>query len=478
MKSKKRHLQIQKLNKWDYCLLVVVTLLIVLVMGMLYIYTGNAKKNQVDLIHEVMEQTAENQKKQFETYIDEKVHILKALVSYPDIYGMDPEVQHEIIRDRAGEIGFNHLFVMDTDGLGYYFEEGVIRDQREEQFFQDIMTHDVFVTQPFYMDNGIVIMTVCVSIYDGQGTKVGVLCGAINLESVQQLIAKNEMILDGTSYILNEEGHFMTSQNHEDVSHMVSIYDSEDSDLSLVKDAFAEKTDKDGTILLNGITYQSQIAYLEAYNWVILQIIPENKITERFVLLNMIQYVLSFMIIVLIICMVRIIYLWRRSDKKIYTDPLTGCNSRAACVDILDSLENRRKEQITIVYMDLNRFKWVNDTFGHDKGDELLKLFTEVLKQTLGINGFVGRMGGDEFIAVLLDTTEEELQDLWKKTEELLVVQSKKLDFPYQMSSSYGYAVRKKGENLSLNELLQEADKKMYEYKIEQKKNKEEIKRG
>lgn len=478
MKNKKRHLQIQKLNKWDYCLLVVITLLIVLVMGMLYIYTGNAKKNQVDLIHEVMRQTAENQKKQFETYIDEKVHILKALVSYPDIYGMDPEVQHEIVRDRAGEIGFNHLFVMDTDGLGYYFEEGVIRDQREEQFFQDIMSHDVFVTQPFYMENGIVIMTVCVSIYDVQGTKVGVLCGAINLESVQQLIAKNEMILDGTTYILNEEGHFMTSQNHEDVSHMVSIYDSENSDLSLLKTAFEEKADKEGITLLNGISYQSQIAWLEDYNWVILQIIPEDKITERFELLNMIQYVLSFMIIVLLVCMVRIIYLWRRSDKKIYTDPLTGCNSRAACVDLLDSLENRLKEQVTIVYMDLNRFKWVNDTFGHEKGDELLKLFTGVLKQTLGLNGFVGRMGGDEFIAIFLDTTEEELKDLWKKTEELLTENSKKLDFPYQMSSSYGYAVRKRGEYIPLNDLLQLADKRMYDYKIEQKKKEKEVKRG
>ena len=476
MKSKKKKLRIQKLNKWDYSLLVSITLLIMLVMSMLYIYTDNAKKSQVDLIYEVMEQTAENQKEQFETFIAEKIHILQALVSYPDIYGMDIERQDEIIKGRASEIGFNHMFVIDTNGLGYYFEDGVIRDQSKDRFFHDVMNNDIFITQPFYTGTEVVIMTACVSIYDDNGNKVGVLCGAINLESVQQLILENEMILEGTSYILNEEGRFVTSKNHQDVYYMKSIYNSENSDLSLVKEAFAEKEDKEGRVILDGITYRSQIAYLENYNWVILQIIPEENITERFMLLNMVQYALSFMIFVMIMCMVRIIFLWRRSDKKIYTDPLTGCHSRAACVDMLDSLEHRIREQITIVYMDLNKFKWVNDTFGHDKGDKLLILFAEVLERTLGECGFVGRMGGDEFIAILADTTEAELLDLWKKIEELLILYSKELDIPYQMSSSYGYAVRQKGEQMPLSDLLKEADKKMYDYKVEQKK-KEEIKR-
>ena len=166
-----------------------------------------------------------------------------------------------------------------------------------------------------------------------------------------------------------------------------------------------------------------------------------------------------------------LLFLWRRSYKKIYTDPLTGCNSRAACVDLLDSLEKKRKEQITIVYMDLNRFKWVNDTYGHDKGDYLLKLFTDVLKRTFGMYGFVGRMGGDEFIAVLLDTNEIEIKKIWEEVEKNMLSCSDKIEFPYQMSSSYGYAIRRKGESTPLQEVLQLADKKMYEYKVEQKKN-------
>lgn len=467
--KKKKHLQLEKLNKWDYLLLVGISFIIMWVLGTLYMYTDSAKKNEVELVYEVMEQTAENQKNQFEKFIDDKVQLLQALVTYPEIYEMDTARQKEFIKDRARDLGFNHMFVVDKNGWGYYFEEDVIRDQRNDVFFQDIMGSDVFITQPFYTGTEVVVVTACVSIYDENGDKAGVLCGAINLESVQQMISKNEMILEGLSYILDEEGKYVTSQNHQDVYYMTSIYDNENAELSLIKESFQDKVDKTGTIVLNGITYQSHVTYLEDYKWVILQIIPEGKITERFVFLNRIQYALSFAVVALIGCLVRIIYLWRQSDKKIYTDPLTGCNSRAACIDLMDSLEHKKKEQIMIVYMDLNRFKWVNDTYGHEKGDYLLKLFADILQKTLGINGFVGRMGGDEFIAILLDTTEEELKKMWEQVESLLVSYSKKLDFPYQMSSSYGYAVRKRGEDILLNDLLQMADKAMYEYKIKQK---------
>lgn len=471
MKNKKKHLQIQKLKKGDYFLLYSISLIIILVMGMLYVYTANAKQSRIELIQDVMVQTAENQRIQFEEYINEKVNILKVLVSYPDIYKMSPHAQEVFLENRSKELGFTHMFVVDANGLGYYFEEGVIRDQAKEDFFNDVMEHDIFITKPYYTGSGKAIMTACVSIYDENGEKKGVLCGAINLENVQRLITQNEMILDGKSYVLDEDGKYLTSQNLSDVVAKLSIYDSPNSDIALIKEAFAENADKRGSILLNGVEYESSVTYLEGYNWVILQIIPEDKITERFELLNWVQYVLSLAVFVLILCIVRIIYLWRQSDEKIYTDSLTKCNSRAACIDILDYMEAKRKEQITIVYMDLDQFKMVNDTLGHEKGDTLLKIFADVLMQTFGKIGFVGRMGGDEFIAVLQDISEEELQMVWKQVESLLITYSKTLDFEYQMSSSYGYATRLAGETTSLDKLLQIADEKMYEYKKEQKKN-------
>lgn len=465
MKNKSKRLQVRKIKGWDYGLIATISLSILIVMLVFSVFTSNAKQNQIDLIKDVMEKLSENQKEQFEEYIDEKMNTLKTLASYPEIYEMDESEQKKFIKGRSGKWGFTQLFIMDMEGTGYYIEEDVHRKQAGEVFFYNIKSNKTYITEPFYTGEGTAIVTICVSIYDAAGEKVGILCGTVDLNNVQEIIGKNEMILDGKSYILSDSGRYVTSQNVSDVYNKIPIYNTPNSELSLIEEAFDMKEDKSGTIILNGTEYQTHITYLQDYKWAIVQNIPVTNITERYAYLNWIQYILLFFIVILICCIIRIIFSWKKSDKKIYTDTLTGCNSRAACLDLLDYLEDYKKQQITIIYMDLNNFKWVNDTYGHDKGDELLKIFANVLAKTLGKKGFVGRMGGDEFIAVMLDVTEEDFAQLWNQVETALAEESGKLDFEYQITSSCGYAGREKGSGESLSTLLQTADKKMYENK-------------
>ena len=223
-------------------------------------------------------------------------------------------------------------------------------------------------------------------------------------------------------------------------------------------------------MVIDGVDYQTHITYLKNYHWVIVQIIPFHEITALYSFMTIRQFALCVCIIILILCIIRIIYCWNKSNTKIYVDTLTKCNSRAACLDLIESLEKKQNHAITIIYMDLNRFKFVNDTYGHDKGDELLCIFSETLEKTFGKIGFVGRMGGDEFISILVDTSEMEIKEVWKQLEDLLNEKSQTLDFPYQISSSYGYVTREKGEDTELEEIMRCADEKMYEYKVLSKK--------
>lgn len=464
MKNRRKSLQIQKLKKWDYLLIAIVSVLIFVVMFVFNAQTTRAKRSQVELIENAMAKTSENQKNMFESYVSERIQTLKVIATYPDIYEMDEEKQKNFIQGRSADWGFSHIFVMSMDGVGYYIEEDVHRLQKGEQFYFNVRDNENFIAEPFYTGEGVLLMTACVSIYDGK-EKVGSLCGAINLDNVQKLLGENEIILGGDVFILDSKGLYITSKEASDVYNKKPIYETSDSELSLVKEAFSEKTDKQGRIVLNGVEYQSHLTYLDDYNWVIVQNIPVSKITERYAVFNVMQYVLIVFFIILICCIIRIIYSWKKSDRKIYTDSLTKCYSRAACLDLLEYLEENRRQRVGIIYMDLNRFKYVNDTYGHDKGDELLKIFAKVLAKTLGKEGFVGRMGGDEFIAILVDGSEDKIETLWKKVEEELVSASKKLEFDYLISSSYGVAFREKEGKESLNEILQRADKKMYEYK-------------
>lgn len=454
-----------KLRALDRCIIIIASVLVLMVLLFFSMYIYKAEKSQIELIQLMMKQTSENQKAQFESCIDEKVQLLQTLVTYPDIYKMHDDEQKAFIENRSEGLGFHHLFVMDKDGIGYYIDENVYRNQKNEAFFTDVMSNDVFVTEPFYTEYG-PVMTVCVSIYNELDDKVGSLCGAVTLDSLQQLTGENEMVLNGKSFVVNKRGNYVTSVNSADLYSQKSIYSSEDSELTLLKTAFKKKSDQEGTLILEGIEYQANLTYLKNYNWVIVQIVPMSEITARYEIMSGLQYVVLFLASALILCIIRIFYCWKMSDRKIYTDTLTKCNSRAACISLIEKLDVCFDYEIGVVYMDLNKFKYVNDTYGHDKGDELLCIFSSVLMKTFGSIGFVGRMGGDEFVAFFVDVSKQEIYALWKKVENELIERSKQLDFSYKITASYGYAARPRGSKESLDVVMQKADEKMYQYKV------------
>ncbi len=113
----------------------------------------------------------------------------------------------------------------------------------------------------------------------------------------------------------------------------------------------------------------------------------------------------------------------RRSEQEITRlarfDSLTGLPNRAMMRQTLEeALRNaaRRQKGCALFLIDLDRFKNVNDTLGHPIGDALLRQVAERLKSVMGVHGQVGRLGGDEFKAVLPGTVETGLLESLAKT--------------------------------------------------------------
>ncbi|MEY4592357.1 MAG: hypothetical protein RIR18_1252 [Pseudomonadota bacterium] len=91
-------------------------------------------------------------------------------------------------------------------------------------------------------------------------------------------------------------------------------------------------------------------------------------------------------------------------------DPMTGLNNRRFLEEYVDTLTHsvqRRKGQASILMLDLDYFKMVNDTHGHDAGDAILKELAKVLRQSVRASDLVIRYGGEEFMIILLDTDNE-----------------------------------------------------------------------
>lgn len=116
-----------------------------------------------------------------------------------------------------------------------------------------------------------------------------------------------------------------------------------------------------------------------------------------------------------------------RLKHQAVTDELTGLFNRNGYYKILDKFVADAEKRgmgnnITIMYMDLDHFKYYNDTFGHHVGDELLKKFADIFVNACGNNGYVIRFGGDEFI-ILLDTVDGKIvqntiEDIYRQIHE------------------------------------------------------------
>ena len=89
-------------------------------------------------------------------------------------------------------------------------------------------------------------------------------------------------------------------------------------------------------------------------------------------------------------------------EHRALHDPLTGLPNRALFYDRLEHALSRRSEQVAVLFMDLDDFKTVNDTFGHQAGDELLSEVGDAIRRSVRSSDTVARLGGDEF-AILID---------------------------------------------------------------------------
>jgi diguanylate cyclase (GGDEF)-like protein len=147
-------------------------------------------------------------------------------------------------------------------------------------------------------------------------------------------------------------------------------------------------------------------------------------------------------------------------------DTLTGLPSRALVLDRADRMLARAKRQPSIMpaalYVDIDRFKYVNDNFGHSAGDHLLKVVAERLVGVVRDQDTVGRLGGDEFIVLLESATRETPPDLVADRVIAVLREPVLLDdgeTTLSASVSVGIAI---GQRASADELIRDADLALY----------------
>lgn len=145
-------------------------------------------------------------------------------------------------------------------------------------------------------------------------------------------------------------------------------------------------------------------------------------------------------------------------------DPLTGLYNRAYFEEELRRVEDGRSDPVSVIVIDIDGLKFINDTLGHDTGDSLLVATAMVIRNSLRETDVVARIGGDEFAALLPRGEESSAQHVCKKIKKK-VANYNALNPQVPLSISMGFATRGDASQ-SIFDLFKEADNKMYREKL------------
>ena len=138
------------------------------------------------------------------------------------------------------------------------------------------------------------------------------------------------------------------------------------------------------------------------------------------------------------------------------TDPLTELPNKVRW----DQLMDRRPEDDCILMLDLNRLKKINDTLGHATGDKVLVRFTQILQESLPSGSMICRWGGDEFAVLLRGADAETVEGCLSAIRDAAVNYTKPA-----IHFAAGFALSQEHPDLTRRQLLELADRRMYQDK-------------
>jgi diguanylate cyclase (GGDEF)-like protein/PAS domain S-box-containing protein len=154
------------------------------------------------------------------------------------------------------------------------------------------------------------------------------------------------------------------------------------------------------------------------------------------------------------------------------TDELTGLYNRRGFFTFSEQLLKsckREKRGVFLLYADLDNLKEINDTFGHQTGDEVLVETATVLKETFRDSDIIARIGGDEFVVIPVASVKDDVERITDRLRKNVESHNAKKNGGYQLLISFGTSYYDPESICSIYELIVRAEKLMYEQKMKKR---------
>ncbi|OPJ59645.1 GGDEF domain-containing protein [Clostridium oryzae] len=157
-----------------------------------------------------------------------------------------------------------------------------------------------------------------------------------------------------------------------------------------------------------------------------------------------------------------ILYLFLQ-QQMMHVDYLTGAWTREKLYHYLCSrIEQKKQKVFSLVFIDINDFKKINDAFGHGEGDIALVNLVHIMKSQLRQEDIIIRYGGDEFILILNVETEHEAEAIIRRISKAVKENNSSSKKEYELSFSYGYELYNFDKPMTPEEYINHVDRLMY----------------
>ena len=328
------------------------------------------------------------------------------------------EIRHYLnrIRDRYG---FTSAFLVSEKTKQYYFYEGILKQVSEADAHDIWYFHFVQSQLPFALDvdtdearAGILTVFINHRLENGNGDFLGVTGVGLELSNIGEKFKTHQDKYDHEIYLVNRNGIIQvhSNQTYVENANLLDRYAiTEIPEFSLSPENEIQVHE----FIENGDSKAISLRYIPEFDWFL--VVEKNQTASlhdaRVSLWKNIIIGILITLFVAILLFGNFRFYYKKLELLATIDDLTQVNNRRHFTELFEreiAIAKRYNNPLSLLMMDIDNFKEINENFGHLVGDKMLCLIAENIKTSVRNSDIVGRWGGEEFVVLLINTDLEE----------------------------------------------------------------------
>lgn len=427
------------------------------------------------------------QSEHFGEILDVNFQFLEGMAAQIGKYGaLNTQKNRDMVAAIKSTTTIDHVALVEPDGSAH-FETGQIKNISHRDYFQESMAGNFCLSdsvQSILDQNNRVILSVPVP---HNNSVIGVLCASYDMSTLSHIMFQDFFDGRGICIIIDEAGNIVTM---DDTSKIAKIHSTDNffdfycswdfygnDSLAEIHQAFQDRSEGVVKVLPPGDPAASRyIAYIPLLrkNWVMCYVIPVSVANARYAFVHKYELILNgYFLFLVLLLVLRIAVIYCRDHRKLVhsaqTDGLTQVynkkHTQYAIDAVLQTMHSGSEHAFLI--LDLDKFKDINDTYGHSVGDTILQRVGEFLRNQFRDDDIIGRIGGDEFIIFMkhIDSRANALRRIETMLEDIRTMKHEELGGQH-ITFSAG-VVFSPESGVTFKDLYLSADQALYQTKRE-----------